>query len=119
MSSGAAALLVLLAAAARAGIVATNPRTFVADRLCSLFFATSKRCLVSFCKSNATATLSPPSLKQLLFDGRGNLHLEVEQISDGLSVDAVEHVLKQVERFALVFHQRILLAVSAKPDAFL
>ena len=34
-------------------------------------------------------------------------------------VDAALHVLKQLEAFFLVLDQRILLAVSAQPDAFL
>ena len=45
--------------------------------------------------------------------------LQVEERTDGGRVDAVEHRLKHVEAFLLVFDQRILLAVTNQADALL
>ncbi len=59
-----AALLILLTAAARARIVASDARTFVANRLGDFFLA-YKSSLVRLGESNATAALAAVEIEQM------------------------------------------------------
>jgi len=43
--------------------------------------------------------------------------LKVKERLGCVSVDAIEHVLKHIERLFLVFHQRVLLSVTDQADA--
>lgn len=67
--SCAVAFLVLLTAAAGAGVVAADAWAFVADWLGGFFLASSKSRLVGFGESHPAAALSA-ALDQLLFDRR-------------------------------------------------
>src|SRR5690606_28219452 len=46
-----------------------------------------------------------------------DLHLEVEEQTDGLLLDALHHRREQVEPLTLVLHQRLLLRERAQTDA--
>ena len=63
--------------------------------------------------------LAPLALLDLgcLFLRLGGPHQEQE--ADGLRIDAVHHIFKEREGLALKFHERILLPVTAQPNAFL
>jgi len=60
-----AALLILLTAAARARIVASDARTFVANRLGDFFLAARESSLVRFGESDATAALAAVEIEQM------------------------------------------------------
>ena len=49
----------------------------------------------------------------------GDLHVEVEQEADRLLLDALHHRGEHVVGLALVFHDRVALAVAAQTDALL
>src|SRR5439155_23095025 len=46
-------------------------------------------------------------------------YLKVEERSNRAGVDAIEHLLKQVEALLLIFNQRIFLTVADQADALL
>src|SRR5688572_6639160 len=100
-----AALLVLFARAAYARIVTPDSRALMTDGFRLVLFAAREGRLVRLCKGYAAAPLTPSALKQLLLYGRGDLDLEVEQVADRLGVYAVDHVLEQLERLALVLDE--------------
>src|SRR5262245_4974724 len=107
----AAALLVFLAAAAGTWIVPPNSRSLVTNRLGRFFLAARERGLIGFGESNAAASLSASTLKELLLDRRGYLHLEVEEITNRVGINSIEHRLEEVVRLAFVFNERVLLRV--------
>src|SRR5262249_40049920 len=133
-------LLVLLPAAARARIVAADPRLIVTKRLDLGVVPANARGLTRRAAStrigglrrtaehrrNVGPAAAQGERRSLPLDRtRRRLGLVAEnrpqppQIADDLFVDAILHRLEEVEALFLVFDQRIALAVPAQADAFL
>src|SRR6516162_4450076 len=139
------ALLVFLAAAARARIVAADFWFVASDRLDDVVSADARRL------RSASRSRRPPGprcrrvrtedrargrfARRIIHDERrpawrcpsgcGHSRAFVQdrpqppQVANDLFVDALLHSLKEIEAFFLVLDERIALAVAAKPDAFL
>src|SRR6185503_5836167 len=104
------ALLVLLPRSTRTWFVAPDFRLISDDCFdFAVFFASGSRALIRSSKSQRVRTRRHASslLQSLRVLFRNNL--QIEQRSNGAGVDAVQHLLEQVETLFLVFDQRILL----------
>src|SRR5262249_27183464 len=64
------------------------------------------------------AALSAAALEHLLLHGLSNLNLKVEQVSNRLGIDTIEHRVEEVVGLTFVLDQRILLRIATQPDSF-
>src|SRR5439155_20994067 len=110
-AGGTVAFLILLAAAAGAGIVAAD--LLAADHLLGFL----RRARASHPHLLLFAPLAPLVLPVQLFLFVGGL--QQEEPAQGFVFDAVHHGFKHVEGLALVLDQRVALAVPAQADALL
>src|SRR6185312_7113403 len=137
------ALLVFLAAAARARVVASDLRLIAAHGLDDRVVAADARRLAVRCgrRGDRRAGGARERRRRLFRGSAQNQRLarthghaarqrrlgaffrnhgtQPPQELDGLLVDAAPHVLEEIEALLLVLDERILLAVAAKADAFL
>src|SRR4051794_91115 len=141
------ALLVLLAASARARIVATDFWSFVPDRFHrGIVAADSGRLRGPVTRERGGGgrrrgedggrlLKRRPVCSRVIHDERltrrrlpdwrrgrrlfGDDRTQTPQVGDRLRVDPLLHLLEHLEAFLLVLDKRIALAVAAQPDAFL
>src|SRR5690349_12191481 len=113
-----AALLVLLARAARAQIVAPDLLAVQRARLAAARGGPRGGAALA----RLVAARLAPLGRALGDSGGGRLllgHAHLEELLDRRLLQAADHLLEHVEGFLLVLGQRVALAVAAEPDALL
>src|SRR6266550_914838 len=112
------ALLVFLSRSAGTWIVAAHFRLVAHNGLpFASFFSGSGRALVWPGKVHRCASRGAPALQFGWFSFRDDL--QIEERPDRGGIDAIQHRLKQIETFFLVFDQRIFLSVTDQADSLL
>src|SRR5262245_57437301 len=113
----AVALFIFLARTAWTRLVASDLRLIANDGLdLAVFFARGRRALIWSSETQRCRTARRASLLQRLRRLFRD-DLQVEERSNRRRIDAVKHLLEQVETLLLVFDQRIFLTVTDESDA--
>src|SRR6185295_16314879 len=118
LSGDSVALLVFLPRSTRTRFVAPDFRLVSHNSFnFAVFFTRGSRTLIWSSESQRARTRRHPSSLLQPLRVLFSHDLQIEQRSNGAGVDAVEHLLEQVETLLFVLNQRILLAVTDQSDS--